>query len=322
MGFLFDEEYYTKGIKNVTDKIVMPKFYAWFSAEQRSEKVPHKMGTMKTIQWEAIVNENPTTIANEFNTVSTIRFGANKVKINYLALQYKFPHLKESAVSEFVTPNYMGDPNNHYLPYEKGYELASNKITKIITHFILTGTVTVTKDGKNQKILLPNMYGLLTLPNQIKEEVDSANKDKLDKIFEKIQSGIAKLNLGEYFDSPMMVLMDRKIYAKMTDFYTVGQNQATAGVTRWKDQLIALIKGFNNDQPVTVHASNIIDNQIIIFPQNPAVVSLRESRYMLPTPNEHKDRDSSNIVYSYIDFVLGGLHATEETVLQVVIKTS
>ncbi len=40
------------------------------------------------------------------------------------------------------------------------------------------------------------MYGLLNMPYQVKEEVDNGNKDKIDKIFEKIESGLSKLELG------------------------------------------------------------------------------------------------------------------------------
>ncbi len=41
---------------------------------------------------------------------------------------------------------------------------------------------------------------------------------------------------------------------------------------------------------------------------------------MLPTPNEQVDKDSTDIAHSYIDFVLGGLLATRNTILQVDIK--
>ncbi|WNZ67150.1 hypothetical protein PT138_04935 (plasmid) [Borreliella garinii] len=41
---------------------------------------------------------------------------------------------------------------------------------------------------------------------------------------------------------------------------------------------------------------------------------------MLPTLNEQADKDSTDIVHSYIDFVLGGLLATKNTILQVNIK--
>lgn len=321
MGFLFDEEYYTKSIRNVIDEIMLPKFYAWFSQDQIIP-VPHKMGTMKTIQWQAWINETPTANLNQFNTLSTIAFGANKIVLNYLAFQYRFDHLKPSAVSEFVSEDYAGDPNNHFLAFGNAYKLASNEIVKLITHFVITGKVTVKKNSKLSKILVPNMYGLLSLPNQITEEVQVADKDKLDKIFEKIQSGLNKLELGDYFDSPMTVLMDRKIYAKMTDFYTVGANQATAGVTRWRDQLISIIKGFNNDNPVNVHSSNLLENQIIIFPQSPEVLRFYASKYMMPSINDFKAVDSSNIVGSFVDFVLGGLEATERTLLLINIKTS
>ncbi|UPA13902.1 hypothetical protein bt91E135_001024 (plasmid) [Borrelia turicatae 91E135] len=71
------------------------------------------------------------------------------------------------------------------LSFREAFKLASDEIIKIIDNFILTGTVTVKKNGRNQQILLPNMYGLLNMPNQVKEEVEASNKDKMDKIFAK-----------------------------------------------------------------------------------------------------------------------------------------
>ncbi len=49
------------------------------------------------------------------------------------------------------------------------------------------------------------MHGLLNMPEQIKEEVKNGNKDKMDKIFEEIESGLSKLELGDEFSTPMMV---------------------------------------------------------------------------------------------------------------------
>ncbi|WP_257789428.1 hypothetical protein [Borrelia turicatae] len=43
---------------------------------------------------------------------------------------------------------------------------------------------------------------------------------------------------------------------------------------------------------------------------------------MLPIPNKHVDEDPTGIAHSYLDFVLGGLLAIDNTILRVDIKQS
>ncbi|WP_024653016.1 hypothetical protein [Borrelia persica] len=317
---LFDENYYVQEVIQATEEVELPKFYDWFAKEQ-IEEVPYKMGFFKTVEWDVFLKENPTDVINNYNTVSTIGFKSEVVKLNYLHLQYKFPHLKDSAVLEFTNSEYIGDVNNNYLPFGTAYKLACNEIMKMITHFVLTGTVSIQKDGNNAKILLPNMYGLLNMPYQIKEEVDASNKDKMDKIFEKIESGLSKLELGDYFDSPFMVIVDPLTSLKLVKPYMVNDNPGFLN-ERWQDFLTATIKALNNRNEVVIQTSNLLKNQIVIFPMNPKLLKFKPSKYMLPTPNEQIDTNSSNIAHSYIDFVLGGLLATKKTILQVFIKQS
>ncbi|ETZ17394.1 putative cytosolic protein [Borrelia duttonii CR2A] len=318
---LYEEDYYEQEIIQATEEVELPKFYDWFAPEQ-IEEVPYKMGFFKTVEWDAFLNDNPTNVVNNYNTVSTIGFRSEVVKLNYLRLQYKFAHLKDSAVPEFTNSEYIGDVNNNYLPFGTAYELACNEIMKLITNFVLTGTVSVQKDGKNSKVLLPNMYGLLNMPYQIKEEVQAANKDKMDKIFESIKSGLSKLELGDYFDCPFMVLVDPLTSLKLVEPYTVNNNNPGILNERWQDFLIATIKAVNNRNEVTIQISNLLKNQIIIYPMNSKLLKFKPSKFMLPTPNEQIDTNSSDIAHSYIDFVLGGLLATQKTILQVEIKQS
>ncbi|MCD2417516.1 hypothetical protein LRB87_06675, partial [Borreliella burgdorferi] len=90
------------------------------------------------------------------------------------------------------------------------------------------GTVSIQKDGKNQKRLLPNMYGLLNMPHQVKEEVESGDKDKMDKIFEKIEDGLSKLELGDEFSTPMMVIVDPTTSLKLVKPYAAAQGAASS----------------------------------------------------------------------------------------------
>ncbi len=203
---LFDENYYAKAVANIIGEVKDPIMYKWFSPDQ-IEDVDLQMGYQRTVKWDAFLNANPTTIANEVNTISTIGFSSEVVRLNYLKLQYKFRHLKQASEKFYTSDSYLGDINNNLLPFFQAYKLASSEIIKLINHFVLTGTVSIQKDGKNQKRLLPNMYGLLNMPHQVKEEVESANKDKMDKIFEKIEAGLSKLELGDEFSTPMMVIV-------------------------------------------------------------------------------------------------------------------
>ncbi|WP_330730364.1 hypothetical protein [Borrelia turicatae] len=165
------------------------------------------------------------------------------------------------------------------------------------------------------------MYGLLNMPNQVKEEVSSSNKDKMDKIFEKIESGLLKLQLGDEVSTPMMVITDRKTSLKLVKPYSVDSNPPSPK-HKWKDILIDTVKAVNNWQEVYLHTSHLLKNQILIYPLNAELIKFKPSRYLLPTLSEKIDKNPSAIAHSYFDFVLGGLLVTDNTILRVDIKQS
>ncbi|MBB6032070.1 hypothetical protein HNR35_001073 [Borreliella spielmanii] len=316
---LFDENYYAKAVANLIGEVKDPIMYKWFLPDQ-IEDIDLKMDPQKIMQWDKFLNANPTTIANAINTISTIGFSSQMVRINYLKLQYKFGHLKQPAEEFYNSDSYIGDINNNPLPFAQAYMLKSSEIIKLINHFVLTGAVLIQKNGKNQKRLLPNMYGLLNMPDQVKEEVEASNKDKMDKIFEKIEAGLLNLELGNEFSTPMMVIIDPATSLKLVKSYTAAQGVAMS-CEKWEDVLIRTIKAINNREDVYIETSNLLKHQILIYPLNPALIKFKPSKYMLPIPNEQVDKDSTtNIAHSYIDFVLGGLLATKKTILQVNIK--
>ncbi|WP_418909545.1 hypothetical protein QIA41_05940 (plasmid) [Borreliella sinica] len=319
---LYDENYYAKTIANIVGEIDVPEMYRWFLPEQ-FEDVDVLMGYQRTVKWDAFLNGNPTTIANEVNTISTIGFKSEVVRLNYLKLQYKFRHLNQASEKFYTSDSYVGDINNNLLPFARAYKLACNEIIKLISHFVLTGTISIQQDGKNQKRLLPNMYGLLNTPEQIKEEVASGDKDKMDKIFEKIETGLSKLELGSGFSTPMMVIVDPKTSLKLVKPYAAGQAAASnCERWEWEDVLTRTIKAINNREDVYIETSHLLKHQILIYPLNPKLIKFKPSKYMLPLPNRQVDTDSTDIAHSYIDFVLGGLLATKNTILQVNIKQS
>ncbi|UPA13804.1 hypothetical protein [Borrelia turicatae] len=320
MSDLFDLDYYSKEIANVINDVSIPEFYKWLADEQ-FEYINLKTGFVKSIKWDAFVNKNPTALTDEVNAVSTIGFRSETVMLNYLKLQYKFRHVNQDEETFYTNDGYIGNPNNNLLSFREAFKLASDEIIKIIDNFILTGTVTVKKNGRNQQILLPNMYGLLNMPNQVKEEVEASNKDKMDKIFEKIKSGLAKLELGKEFSTPFMVLVDPLTSLKLVEPYAI-PNTSSSSNDKWKEVLTDTIKAVNDWQEVYLHKSHLLKNQILIYPMSPKLLKLKLSRYMLPTLNRQIDKDSSDIAHSYLDFVLGGLLATDNTILRVDIKQS
>ncbi|QTL84003.1 hypothetical protein [Borrelia miyamotoi] len=324
MSDLFDLDYYSKEIANVINAISVPKFYKWLADEQ-FEYVHLKNGFVKTIKWDTFINKNPTTLTNELNAISTIGFRSEIVMLNYLRLQYRLRHINQAEEEFYTHDGYIGNANNNLLPFREAFKLASDEIIKIIDHFILTGTVTIKKDGKNQKRLLPNMYGLLNIPDQIKEDVEASNKDKMDKIFEKIEEGLSKLELGDEFSTPMMVLVDPKTSLKLVKSYAIpssSNSHICSSTDSWEDLLIKTIKAVNNRKDVCVQTSNLLSNQILIYPLNAELIKFKPSKYMLPMPNEQIDKDSTDVAYSYLDFVLGGLIATGKSILRVNIKQS
>ncbi|WP_434757155.1 hypothetical protein bpuCAU1_000988 (plasmid) [Borrelia puertoricensis] len=319
----FNDESNSREIVGLENYVREPMFYKWFSSKQIEENAT-SCNYINAIKWDAFLNANPTTLVNEFNhDVQTINFKSHLVKLNYLRLQYKFRHLKQTAEKFYKNNDYTGDVNNNLLTFEQAYKLASDEIIKIIDQFILTGDVSIQRDGKNQKRMLPNMYGLLNMPNQIDEEVEASNKDKMDKIFEKIKSGLAKLELGDEFSTPMMVLVDPVTSLKLIKpcaITSVSSDNLSYTSDKWKDVITDTIKAVNNWQEVYLHTSNLLQNQILIYPLSPNLIRLKSSKYMLPMLNEQIDKNSSDVAHSYLDFVLGGLLAKANTILRVDIK--
>ncbi|UPA18398.1 hypothetical protein [Borrelia puertoricensis] len=302
-----------------------PMFYKWFSSKQIEENAT-SCNYINVIKWDAFLNANPTTLTDEFNTVSTIGFKAHLIKLDYLRLQYKFRHLKKTAEKFYKNNDYTGDVNNNLLTFEQAYKLASNEIIELIDQFILTGDVSIQRDGKNQKRMLPNMYGLLNMPRQVKEEVEASDKDKMDKIFEKIKSGLLKLELGDEFSTPFMVLVDPITSLKLIKPCAIPNTSSSSNVysstDKWRDVITDTIKAINDWQEVYIHKSHLLQNQILIYPLSPNLIRLKSSKYMLPMLNRQIDKNSSDVAHSYLDFVLGGLLATEKTILRVDIKQS
>ncbi|WP_418456579.1 hypothetical protein [Borreliella lusitaniae] len=314
---LYKENCYEKAVASIIGEVKDPIMYRWFLPEQ-FEDVDLQIDYQKIVKWDAFLNANPTTIANKVNTISTI-FGYEMVRLSYLKLQCKFTHLKLSSEKFYTSDSYIGDINNNLLPFVQAYKLESNKIVKLISHFVLTGTVPILKDGKSQKRPLSNMYGLLNMPEQLKEEVTSTDKNKIDKIFEKIEAGLSKLELGDEFSTPMMVIVDPSTSLKLAKPYSTGQGSQKIS-EKWEDVLIQTIKAINNREDVYIETSNLLQHQILIYPLNPDLIKFKSSKYMMPIPNEHVDKYLTGIAHSYIDFVLGGLLATKNSILQVNIK--
>ncbi len=136
----------------------------------------------------------------------------------------------------------------------------------------------------------------------------------MDKIFEKIESGLSKLELGDEFSTPMMVIVDPATSLKLVKPYAATQAPAVS-CEKWEDVLIQTIKAINNREDVYIETSNLLKHQILVYPLNSELIKFKPSKYMLPTPNEQVDKDSTDIAHSYIDFVLGGLLATKNTIL-------
>ncbi|UPA13715.1 hypothetical protein bt91E135_001052 (plasmid) [Borrelia turicatae 91E135] len=323
----FNDEYNVRQIVNVESDVRKPMFYKWFSSEQIEENAT-SCQYINAIKWDACVNKNPTTLANGVKANSTINFKAHLFKLDYLKIQYRFRHLKQTAEGFYQDNDYVGSVSNNLLPFKEAYKLASNEIIKLIDEFILTGNVLIQQDGKIEKRRLPNMYGLLNMPNQIDEEVEYSNKDKMykiDKLFQKIKEGLLKLELGDEFSTPMMVLVD-----PITSFKLFGPCAITSvssdDVRYTNDSgelyLIKAIKSINNRKEVYLNTSHLLKNQILIYPLSPNLIKLKPNKYMLPMLNGQVDEDSSDIAHSYLDFVLGGLLATDNTILRISIKES
>ncbi len=90
------------------------------------------MGYQRTVKWDAFLNANPTTIANEVNTISTIGFISEVVRLNYLKLQYKFRHLKQASEKFYTSDSYIGDINNNLLPFAKPISLQVEKLLNLL----------------------------------------------------------------------------------------------------------------------------------------------------------------------------------------------
>lgn len=323
LGMYVEEDYYRQKIIDVTQRMIMPTHYKWFSESQIAEQYPLKTGVLTALRWEAKLRELPTIIRNfKVNYVATIELGAQQLELAYQRVQYKIIHtnpVEEVYVNS--NPRYLGEPVSGLAPFARAYELACNEINKLITDFYLTGVITITESQEYRKIMPDNMYGLLNYPKQIKETVTSANRGKPEEIVKAIDTGLAKMELGTYESSPMVVLMDVNIMSLLSTQYTTGANNTVVLDKKWVDHVVDRIKVRNNYMPVIFHTTSALKDSIVIFPQNENLVRLVESKFGIPNRNPADFPSADNTKTSYIDFVLGGLYATANSIVHVNLAT-
>lgn len=309
---------YLNSVRVATNESKLPTFYEWIGTGQINE-VKYTAGFISTIEWQAFLKDVPTERYNYYNTVSTIGFRNRRITTHYLTTQYKFGHFRQGIQLSDNIISMQGDINNNYLTYDKALTLAQEEIHHLLTQWFLTGSCSVNKDGSNEMVSIDGIPGILNYPKQIEEKVTPADKAKIEKWMEAVEKGVVKLQFGNEFKSEVIVLVDRTIHGMLNKPYTINNAVSTSGET-WRDVLIKTIKAQTGNANVIIEMTNLLTDQIVMFPRNPRLLEYKFSERMLPTPNPQVDTSPSDISFSYLDFTLGGIIAKENVILSIPAK--
>ncbi len=265
-SILNNDEY----VNTVRDVLVkecpIPEYYHFLDSQQiQSSNI--SLGSDRIIKWYSNLTDIPTLKVNDFNTVSTIKFQRQIVKINYLPFQYAFTYYApDGKVSVEANTN---------INMREGLLGAIIEIQKLMSAHYLRGGLTLSRGSKRTLLVDESnnetMYGLLNLPNQIDKTVKQTNI--LDQI-KSINDDLSKINLEDERRVPFKILTTSKIKGRLLE--RLPNNNYS-----YKDMLFDFISAINNDADIELETTNLLDDEILIYPRSSKLLLLKTviSRY-------------------------------------------
>ncbi len=299
-SILNNEEY----LNTVRDVLVkespIPEYYHFLDLKQ-IESSNISLGSDRIIKWYSNLTDSPTLKVNDFNTVSTIKFQRQIVKINYLPFQYAFTYYApDGKVSLEANTN---------INMKEGLLGAILEIQKLMSAHYLKGGLSLSKNSKRTLLVDESnnetMYGLLNLPNQIDKTVKETNI--LDQI-KSINDDLSKINLEDERSVPFKILTTSKIKGRLLE--RLPNNNYS-----YKDMLFDFISAINNDANIELETTNLLDNEILIYPRSSKLLLLKDGHQ--PILNSYTEVSSSNFRTSFLDFSIGTILATRNSILRV-----
>ncbi|WP_151060729.1 hypothetical protein [Borreliella turdi] len=278
----------------------IPEYYHFLDSQQiQSSNI--SLGSDRIIKWYSNLTDVPTLKVNDFNTVSTIKFQRQIVKINYLPFQYAFKYYApDGKVSVEANTN---------ITMREGLLGSIIEIQKLMSAHYLKGGLALSKGNKRTLLVdefnNETMYGLLNLPNQIDKTVKQPNI--LDQI-RSINDDLLKINLEDERRVPFKILTTSKIKGRLLE--RLPNNNYS-----YKDMLFDFISAINNDANIELETTNLLDNEILIYPRSSKLLLLKDGHQ--PILNSYTEVSSSNFRTSFLDFSIGTILATKNSILRI-----
>ncbi|WP_210360400.1 hypothetical protein, partial [Borreliella garinii] len=223
----------------------IPEYYHFLDSQQ-IESSNISLGSDRIIKWYSNLTDMPTLKVNDFNTVSTIKFQRQIVKINYLPFQYAFTYYApDGKVSVEANTN---------INMREGLFGAIIEIQKLMSAHYLKGGLTLSKSSKRTLLVDESnnetMYGLSNLPNQIDKTIKQTNI--LDQV-KSINDELGKINLEDERRVPFKILTTSKIKGRLLE--RLPNNNYS-----YKDMLFDFISAINNDANIELETTNLLDD--------------------------------------------------------------
>ncbi|MCD2401463.1 hypothetical protein LRB67_04180 [Borreliella bissettiae] len=298
---ILNNDEYINTVRDVLVKKCPISEYYHFLDSQQIQSSNISLGSDRIIKWYSNLTDVPTLKVNDFNTVSTIKFQRQIVKINYLPFQYAFTYYApDGKVSVEANTN---------INMREGLLGAIIEIQKLMSAHYLRGGLALSRGSKRTLLVDESnnetMYGLLNLPNQIDKTVKQTNI--LDQI-KSINDELSKINLEDERKVPFKILTTSKIKGLLLE--RLPNNNYS-----YKDMLFDFISAINNDADIELETTNLLDDEILIYPRSSKLLLLKDGHQ--PILNSYTEVSSSNFRTSFLDFSIGTILATKNSILRI-----
>ncbi|AWG43289.1 hypothetical protein CR532_04645 (plasmid) [Candidatus Borreliella tachyglossi] len=299
---LFNNEEFVNTIReSLSLERPIPEYYHFFDNEQ-IESSDVSLASERVVKWHSNLTGLPTLRVNDFSTVATIKFKRQVVFVNYLPFQYAFTYYAPDGKLDIQAVNNIN--------MKEGLKYSIAEIHKLISAHYLRGGLCLTGDGKHKRTLLVDeanretMYGLLNLPGQIDKTIKITKAADLVKA---CNAELGKINLEDERSVPFKVLTTAKLKGLLLE--RLPNNNYS-----YKDMLFDSLKAINNDADIELETTNLLDDEMLIYPRSSKLIVLKDGHP--PVLNAYTQVSSSNFRTSFLDFSIGSILASENSILR------
>ncbi|AHH12974.1 Putative cytosolic protein (plasmid) [Borrelia hermsii YBT] len=298
---LFNNEEFINTIRDSLslDKPV-PEYYHFFDNEQ-IESSDISLASERVIKWNSSIVDLPTLKVNDFSTVATIKFKRQVVLVNYLPFQYAFTYYAPDGKLDIQAINNIN--------MREGLRYSLSEIHKLLSSHYLRGGLSFSSKQTQRTLLVDDadretMYGLLNIPGQIDKTVKVTQTSDLIKV---CNAEVGKINLEDERRVPFKVLTTPKVKASLLE--RLRNNHYS-----YKDMLFDSLRAINNDADIELETTNLLNDEMLIYPRSSKLLVLKDGHP--PILNAYTQMSSSNFRTSFLDFSIGSILASQESILR------